>query len=130
MEATPRHDGSVPGPNGKMKTRAMKNVSRGTNHQWSREEETNPRWKANNTFKTGYVAYLETLLEQKLPKSKLKADPHIESQVKTMKRQYNAILEMINIGSDFLWNDVDKTVIVSKLILMLEGLRSKPSHIM
>lgn len=91
----------------------MKNVFRGTNHQWSKEEDkalveclhtlaSNPRWKIDNgTFKIGYLTYLETLFKQKLPNSKLKADFHIESWVKTMNRQYNAISQMINIGFGF-----------------------------
>lgn len=98
-----------PKGSGKMKVRANKQVvSRGSNHQWTREEDralveclhhlaSNSRWKSDNcTFKIGYLAYLETLLEQKLPNAKLKVDPHIKSQVKTMKRQYNAISEMLN----------------------------------
>ena len=54
------------------------------------------------------------MLEKELPKSNIKADPHIESKVRLLKRQYNAICEMITTKSDFRWNDQEKCVTTSK----------------
>ena len=54
------------------------------------------------------------MLDKELPESKIKADQHIESRIKLLKRQYNAICEMIMTGSGFEWNDEEKCVIASK----------------
>ena len=73
------------------------------------------KWKGDNgTFRSGYLSQLEIILEKELSESELKAFPYIESRIKLLKRQYNAICEMINTGSGFGWNNDDKCVIVSK----------------
>ncbi|XVF58513.1 hypothetical protein PTKIN_Ptkin07bG0072000 [Pterospermum kingtungense] len=54
------------------------------------------------------------MIESRLSESKLKAIPHIESRVKFMKKQYNAIVEMLTVGSGFGWSNVDKCVTTSK----------------
>ena len=38
---------------------------------------------------------------EKEPELELKVVPHIKSKIKLLKKQYNAIGEMINIGSGF-----------------------------
>ena len=74
-----------------------------------------PKWKGNNgTFRSGYLSQLEKILEKELTESNIEADPHIESKVRLLKRQYNAIYEMITTRSGFGWNNDDKCVIVSK----------------
>ena len=46
-----------------------------------------PKWKVDNgTCKSGYLSQLEKMLEKELFESKLKADPHIESRVRLLKR--------------------------------------------
>ncbi|XVF72578.1 hypothetical protein PTKIN_Ptkin12aG0132200 [Pterospermum kingtungense] len=121
---------------------AKKGVGRsGGYHQWSKDEDAilvqclhvlaeDPRWKGDNgTFKVGYLAQLEKMIETKLPEAQLKANPHIESRVKTLKKQYNAIFEMLTIGSGFGWNDVDKCLTASKTHPNAKGLKNKPfSH--
>ncbi|XVF59107.1 hypothetical protein PTKIN_Ptkin07bG0248300 [Pterospermum kingtungense] len=73
------------------------------------------RWKGDNgTFKVGYLAQLEKMIETKLLEAQLKANRHIESRVKTLKKQYNAVFEMLTIGSGFGWNDMDKCLTASK----------------
>ena len=73
------------------------------------------KWKGDNgTFRSGYLSPLEKMLEKELPESHIKHDPHIESRVRLLKRQYNAIYEMITIGSGFGWNDKEECVIASK----------------
>ncbi|XLU75151.1 hypothetical protein S245_034204, partial [Arachis hypogaea] len=45
------------------------------------------------------------------------ANPHIESRVKLLKRQYFAIVEMMGTaGSGFGWNDKDKMIVVERQI--------------
>ncbi|TXG63780.1 hypothetical protein EZV62_010774 [Acer yangbiense] len=61
-------------------------------------------WKADCGFKNGYLAQLETMMEAKLPNCGLKASPHIESRVKTLKAKYCALHELLS-QSGFGWND-------------------------
>lgn len=70
--------------------------------------------KSDNGFKPGTFVQIEKLLEQKLPGSGIKASPHIESRVKTLKKQYNAISDMIVTSSGFSWNDEKKMIICEK----------------
>ncbi|XVF56507.1 hypothetical protein PTKIN_Ptkin06aG0126700 [Pterospermum kingtungense] len=114
-----------------------------TYHQWTKEEDAtlveclrvsveDRKWKADNrTFRTGYLIQLEKMMETRLPQSKLKAEPHIESRVKTLKSQYNAIAEMLALGSGFGWDDVEKCLTASKDVFddwshpNAKGLRNK-----
>ena len=43
------------------------------------------KFYADNNFKSGYLWALETTLETKLPRCGIKAKPHIESRIKTLK---------------------------------------------
>ena len=51
--------------------------------------------KCDNGFKLTAFLQLEKMLEEKLPNSGLKASPHIELRVKTLKIQFNAIMDML-----------------------------------
>ena len=60
---------------------------------------------------------LEKWMEEKLPGCGLKSSPHIESRVKHLKRQYNAIQEMLGPqASGFGWNDKDKCIICEESV--------------
>ena len=49
---------------------------------------TQENWRVDNeTFRSGYLQQLERLMEDKLPGCGLKATPHIDSQVKLLKKQ-------------------------------------------
>ncbi|KAK9755467.1 hypothetical protein RND81_01G027300 [Saponaria officinalis] len=69
-------------------------------------------WKADNgQFRNGAYAKIESLMEQKLPGCGKKAKPHIESRVKTLRKHYDAITEMLSPqASGFGWNDEGKFV--------------------
>ncbi|KAJ0446370.1 putative Myb/SANT-like domain-containing protein [Helianthus annuus] len=52
-------------------------------------------WKRdNNIFRSGYTTVLEKELKSKLPGCNLKASPHIESRLKTLKKHCDAITDM------------------------------------
>ncbi|KAI5316737.1 hypothetical protein L3X38_036444 [Prunus dulcis] len=55
------------------------------------ELHQNTNWRGDSGFKNGYLNILETMLEVKLPNSGLRASPHIESKVKTLKGKYGAL---------------------------------------
>ncbi|XLR11293.1 hypothetical protein S83_039231, partial [Arachis hypogaea] len=76
-------------------------------------ELTTTSWKCDNgTFKSGYGKHLKKMLHEKIPGCDLKANPHIESRVKLLKRQYFAIVKMMGTaGSEFGWNDKDKMIV-------------------
>ncbi|KAL2924132.1 Glutamate--tRNA ligase 2 [Bienertia sinuspersici] len=67
-------------------------------------------WKTDNgQFKNGAYAKLEAIMKQKEPDFEKKAKPHIESRVKLLRKQYDAISEMLNpSASGFGWNDNGK----------------------
>lgn len=69
-------------------------------------------WKTDNgQFKNGAFVKLEALMKQRMPESDKKAKPHIESRVKTLRKQYDAIAEMLGpSASGFGWNDEEKMV--------------------
>lgn len=52
---------------------------------------------------------IEHALNDLCPNSNLKANPHIESKLKKLKKDYSIIYDMIN-KSGFAWNDIKKCV--------------------
>ena len=63
------------------------------------------------SFKPRVFLQVEKVLEEKLPNSGLKASPHIESCMKTLKKQFNAIMDMLTHGSGFSWDNAKKMVL-------------------
>nr|KAJ0191662.1 hypothetical protein LSAT_V11C800448180 [Lactuca sativa] len=53
-------------------------------------------FKADNGFKSGYLQHLEQPLKQSLPNSGLLNKPHIESTIKTMKKYWQCVYDMVN----------------------------------
>ncbi|KAL8111741.1 hypothetical protein AgCh_019452 [Apium graveolens] len=67
-------------------------------------------WKrSNNTFRSGYTSVLENELRSKLPGHELKANPHIDSRLKTLKKHCDAITDMRG-ASGIFWNNENHTI--------------------
>ncbi|RWR94855.1 putative myb/SANT-like domain-containing protein [Cinnamomum micranthum f. kanehirae] len=71
--------------------------------------------KADNGFKPGFLGVIEAVLKQKLPGSGIKAKPHIDSRIKTMKKDFRVVYDMLNGEncSGFGW-DPQKNVVVAE----------------
>ena len=67
--------------------------------------------KRDNGFKPKTFLQVEKILEEKLPNNELKSSPHIELCVKTLKKQFNAIMDMLTHGSGFSWDNKKKMVL-------------------
>ncbi|TVU40031.1 hypothetical protein EJB05_13477, partial [Eragrostis curvula] len=87
---------------------------------WSAEEEsalvdillemTESGWKADTGHKSGYMTYIEKELAKKFPNANIKADPHVMSQVKKLKKLLSYVLDIQSNGSGFGWDDERKMV--------------------
>lgn len=73
-------------------------------------------WKVDNGFRSGYLSQLEQIIQQKLPNCGIKANPHIESRLKTLKKQTLAIYDMLSNSSGFSWNHEEKMVVCEKQV--------------
>ena len=69
-------------------------------------------WKADNgQLKNGAWAKVESIMQLKLSGCNKKAKPHIDSCVKLLRKQYDAITEILGpSASSFGWNDEGKFV--------------------
>ena len=78
--------------------------------EYRHEKEAN----LENKFKPGYLKILEWKISTKLPNAGLRAKPHIESRMRTSKREFQVIYEILTRPntSGFGWDNVRKYVIV------------------
>ncbi|KAK9062870.1 hypothetical protein SSX86_020060 [Deinandra increscens subsp. villosa] len=53
-------------------------------------------FRSDNGFRSGYLNYLEACLKESLPESGFSAKPHIESGIRTMKKDWQAVYDMLN----------------------------------
>lgn len=92
-----------------------------TKRKWNKKEDEvlvaallelcDAGWKRdNNIFRSGYTSVLEKELKSKLPGRNLKASPHIESRLKTLKKHCDAITDMRG-ARGIHWNKEEHTVI-------------------
>ncbi|CAO2165342.1 unnamed protein product [Urochloa humidicola] len=68
-------------------------------------------WKVDTGHKSGYLTFVEKEMAKVLPNAGLKADPHIKSKVKILKKLLSYILEIQQNGSGFGWDDESKMVV-------------------
>ncbi|CAN6718760.1 unnamed protein product [Malus baccata var. baccata] len=75
-------------------------------HYWTTIEETilvelllelhsDPTWRANTSFKNGYLEKIEAMMEAKLPGCGLKVFPYIQPRIKTLKAKYFVVTELL-----------------------------------
>ncbi|XP_031374651.1 uncharacterized protein LOC116189224 [Punica granatum] len=65
---------------------------------------------ADTGFKSGYLLELEKMLLEKLSNCGIKARPHIESRLKTLKREWAIVYDMMLNTSGFGWDSTWKMV--------------------
>lgn len=72
--------------------------------------------KADNGFKSGYLQHLEHALKESLPNAGILGKPHIESRIKTMKKDWQVVYDMVNgtNTSGFGYDTVNKCGTVSE----------------
>ncbi|CAN6235795.1 unnamed protein product [Urochloa humidicola] len=91
---------------------------------WTAEEENvltdvlyemnDSGWKVDTGHKSGYLTFIEKELAKRLPNANIKADPHIQSKVKTLKKLLSYILDIQQSGSGFGWDEERKMVVGDK----------------
>nr|XP_028950035.1 uncharacterized protein LOC103425109 isoform X2 [Malus domestica] len=65
--------------------------------------------RVNRAFIPGTMTIIENALRNLCPGSALKANPHIESKIKKLKKQFRLVYDMVN-NTGFGWNKVKKCV--------------------
>ncbi|XP_031116484.1 uncharacterized protein At2g29880-like [Ipomoea triloba] len=65
------------------------------------------KYNSDTGFKTGYLIELERMILEKIPNTTIKAKPHIESRIKTLKKEWGIIHDMVQgkDTSEFGWNE-------------------------
>ncbi|XP_076885892.1 uncharacterized protein LOC143535553 [Bidens hawaiensis] len=77
-----------------------------TYHGWSSDEDAKlvealinmvnmGGFRSDNGFRSGYLQHLEASLKESLPGSGILGKPHIESRIKTMKRDWQVVYDML-----------------------------------
>ncbi|KAE8807156.1 hypothetical protein D1007_16570 [Hordeum vulgare] len=108
-------------PAEKTKSKEGKLTSQKRNKRtWTAEEErllidilhnmNDSSWKVDTGDKSGYLTYIEKEMAKVPSHADLKADPHIRSKVKILKKQLSYVLEIMQNGSGFGWDDEKKMV--------------------
>ncbi|KAL6285522.1 hypothetical protein ACE6H2_009912 [Prunus campanulata] len=114
MSSTATSSGKVKGGRGQNK-RYWTTKEDNTLMECLMELHQNTNWRGDSGFKNGYLNKLETMLEVKLPNSGLKASPHIESRVKTLKGKYGALADALS-QSGFGWNEEEMMLVCEKSV--------------
>ncbi|CAN6287908.1 unnamed protein product [Urochloa humidicola] len=101
---------------------------------WTAEEEkvltdvlyemNDSGWKVDTGHKSGYLSFIEKELATRLPNACIKADPHIQSKVKTLKKLLSYVLDIQQSGSGFGWDEERKMVVGDRTIY---GLGKEPT---
>ncbi|XVF69710.1 hypothetical protein PTKIN_Ptkin11bG0104000 [Pterospermum kingtungense] len=82
-------------------------LSKRTNKKWNYEENVAlvscmvdlrniGSYNVDTGFKAGYLLEMERMLAKKLPNANIKGKPHIESRIKTLKKDWAIVYDMVN----------------------------------
>ncbi|XP_075515735.1 uncharacterized protein LOC142550546 [Primulina tabacum] len=69
-------------------------------------------WKSENGFKAGYLNLLENAMQEAIPGSSLRGNPHINLKIHVWKKTYSALVTLLS-KSGVGWNDSNNTVDVT-----------------
>ena len=100
--------------------------SRSDKHIWTREEDElllqcllEMRDKnilaAENGFRPGHLTQLQEMIREKSPGCGIRAIPHIQSRLKTLRISYNTVYDLLN-TSGFGWDPVNKYVTADQAV--------------
>ncbi|MBA0635685.1 hypothetical protein Godav_025942 [Gossypium davidsonii] len=75
-------------------------------------------FNADTRFKAGYLNELEKMLEKALPHAMLKAKPNLESKIRTLKRDWVIVYDMLSgkNNSDFGWDEYRQLVVAEDAV--------------
>ena len=75
-------------------------------------------FKANTGFKAGYIGELQRMLQKILPHVNIEAKPNLQSRIRTLKKDWTIIYDMIT-GKDtsgFGWDNHRRLVVTEDLV--------------
>ncbi|XP_016692574.1 uncharacterized protein At2g29880 isoform X3 [Gossypium hirsutum] len=103
--------------------------SRGTKRKWVPEEDVAlvtcmvdlhnvGTFNVDTGFKAGYLNELKKMLEKVLPNTMLKAKPNLESRIRTLKRDWSIVYDMLSgkNTSDFGWDEHKQLVVAEDVV--------------
>ncbi|PPD77792.1 hypothetical protein GOBAR_DD25283 [Gossypium barbadense] len=103
--------------------------SRGTKRKWVPEEDVAlvacmvdlhnvGTFNADTGFRAGYLNELEKILEKVLPNAMLKAKPNLESRIRTLKRDWSIVYDMLSgkSNSGFGWDEHRQLVVAEDAV--------------
>ncbi|XVF64245.1 hypothetical protein PTKIN_Ptkin09bG0152900 [Pterospermum kingtungense] len=101
-------------------------VSKRTNRKWNYEEDVVlvsymvdlrniGSYNADIGFKAGYLLELKRMLAKKLPNANIKDKPHIKSKIKTLKKEWAIVYDMVkgDNTSGFGW-DSERNIVTAE----------------
>ena len=54
-------------------------------------------WKSDNTFRGGYLGKVEEWPQKEFPRTDLKVNPHIQSNITAVKKSYNLLAKILDV---------------------------------
>ena len=73
-------------------------------------------YNADCGFRSGYLQELERMLSVKIPNGGIRAKPHVESHIRTLKKDWSIVYDMVHRRntSGFGWDPIRKMVTAEK----------------
>ncbi|KAK5776625.1 hypothetical protein PVK06_044585 [Gossypium arboreum] len=116
-------------PHGFSQSSVSSQSSRGTKRKWVPEEDAAlvacmvdlhnaGTFNADMGFKAGYLNELEKMIEKVLPNAMLKAKPNLESRIRTLKRDWSIVYDMLSgkNNSGFGWDEHRQLVVAEDAV--------------